>query len=263
VWRVRASWATRQSPKPLNTPEDTVEAPASPGENFSGELRAQRPFRVSTVMSHDTNRNSSPRPAAFETLEGRSLMSATFVTAGSISLLKDGVVTVQGSSYLDHLVVTLNTKGTATTADDLVNFELTTPESPFDKKAYQLVSASKLKKVVFYGRQGSDTFLNSSNADSWVLGGDGNDLLVGGYGNDFLLGQAGNDKLYGQVGIDTLLGGNGNDYLDTFRGYKPSPFGFTPGNDAEIAYGGDGQDAFRVHTFDVTDKKFGEVEINF
>jgi Ca2+-binding RTX toxin-like protein len=190
-------------------------------------------------------------------------MSATFVKEGSISPLNNGVITVQGTSYLDQLEVTLNTKGTATTADDKVEVRLTTPESAFIKNHYRSFGASQLKKVVFYGRQGSDTFLNSSKADSWVLGGDGNDLLVGGDGNDFLLGQAGNDKLYGQSGIDTLLGGNGNDYLDTFRGYKPSPFGFTTGNDAEIAYGGDGQDSFRVHTFDVTDRKFGEVVINF
>lgn len=193
--------------------------------------------------------------AVVEPLEGRSLMSATFVTDGSISFLTNGVVTVQGTDYNDKVDVTVDKKGTESTADDRVLIVLNTPSSTLAETRYREVAAPQLKKIVFYGRASNDTFINRSVAASHVLAGGGNDTVVGGAGNDFLMGQDGFDNLYGQGGTDTLLGGNGNDFLDAYRPYNYKGSGYQTPQGGETVFGGDGLDTFRSGKGDVTDRK--------
>ncbi len=71
-------------------------------------------------------------------------------------------------------------------------------------------------------------------------GGDGNDSLEGGAGNDTLLGGAGNDTLLGGDGPDTLDGGIGADVLEGGAGNDTVRLGVD--SDADLAYGGDGDD---------------------
>jgi hypothetical protein len=81
---------------------------------------------------------------------------------------------------------------------------------------------SGVKKIVFNGGNGDDSFTNATNIPCTANGGNGNDVLRGGSGDDFLVGGYGDDQLFGNDGNDTLWGsgdadvlwgGNGDDIL--------------------------------------------------
>jgi hypothetical protein len=71
-----------------------------------------------------------------------------------------------------------------------------------------------VKRVIFVGGPGDDSFTNNTDIPCIANGGAGNDTLTGGMAADKLIGGAGNDVLSGGTGNDTLLGGAGNDSLD-------------------------------------------------
>jgi hypothetical protein len=104
----------------------------------------------------------------------------------------------------------------------------------------------QIKKVVFFGRGGNDTFFNGTDIPMYAEGGGGHDKIWGGRGNDviwggngtggkgdgnvdILFGGAGNDAINGEGGDDRISGGEGIDAL----------FG-SSGND--LIYGGDDMD---------------------
>jgi Ca2+-binding RTX toxin-like protein len=104
--------------------------------------------------------------------------------------------------------------------------------------------AARVTGIVFYGREGHDSFQHGTALTCWQYGGTGNDSLVGGYGVDVLLGEGGNDFLYDSTeSADWLYGGAGNDTLQA--GY---------GNDMLIA--GDGDDRLEGHNG--ADRLWGE-----
>ncbi len=74
-------------------------------------------------------------------------------------------------------------------------------------------STSSVKKVLFYGGAGADTFTNATAYKAVAHGGAGADTLTGGSNADVLYGDEGNDTLYGGPGRDTLYGGPGNDRM--------------------------------------------------
>jgi uncharacterized protein YkwD len=92
---------------------------------------------------------------------------------------------------------------------------------------------SDVRKVVFHGYEGNDTFRNDAKRNSEAYGGAGHDyldgstgydLFFGGGGNDILDGNSAGDHLYGMSGDDRVYGGPGNDWAfggagsDTVRG---------------------------------------------
>jgi Ca2+-binding RTX toxin-like protein len=72
--------------------------------------------------------------------------------------------------------------------------------------------------VFFDGRDGDDSFTNSTSLRSKAYAGNGNDTLEGGSGADVLSGGNGEDRLQGREGNDTVHGGNGNDWMDGWTG---------------------------------------------
>ena len=90
------------------------------------------------------------------------------------------------------------------------------------------------------GGSGNDTLLGDTGDDS-LSGGDGDDSLRGGDGRDTVLGGAGNDVIYGDLGADVLAGGAGNDTLYGGAGDDVITVGA-----GDLAYGGDGDDLFRI-----------------
>jgi Ca2+-binding RTX toxin-like protein len=101
---------------------------------------------------------------------------------------------------------------------------------------------------VIYGGDGDD-FLYGYGGPDLIYGEAGNDVLRGNDGDDHLRGGDGSDRLFGEAGIDRLYGENGDDRLDT-------------GDDTdsgEIAYGGNGWDAFKYRPGDQTDRLFFEL----
>lgn len=170
----------------------------------------------------------------FETLERRMLRT--------VHLGADGVVVIDGTANDDVALVVVDTRGTASAADDKVRVDL----GHGGVGVTFVYDLDDVSAVQFYGNDGDDEFRNSTvclSSDAW--GGEGNDTLAGGArsdrfwgqdGNDRLLGNGQNDSLYGGSGTDTLSGGSGSDRLD--------------GGDDNIddrLTGGSGADTFITH----------------
>jgi hypothetical protein len=122
--------------------------------------------------------------------------------------------------------VTLSASGQllihGTAGDDTVSISV----NPHAKSRLQVVydgqqytfGARRVKKIVFDGGAGNDSFTNNTAIRSVADGGPGKDTLVGGTGNDTLMGGAGDDTLLGRGGNDLLEGGTGKDVLRGARG---------------------------------------------
>ena len=148
------------------------------------------------------------------------------------------IVTVLGSdAHNDTVVISLNTRGTPSPADDMVNVQLRNVGNTAAQ--FSLASVDRIfarvyggddtvnnqspVKLTAYGDAGSDVLLGGSGSDS-LIGGTENDFIDGRLGNDTIWGQEGSDALFGDDGSDTILGGAGIDYI----------FG---GNDDDYLYG--------------------------
>jgi Ca2+-binding RTX toxin-like protein len=111
-----------------------------------------------------------------------------------------------------------------------------------------IVTLSETEKVgvQFYGGNGNDVVLGSSNADrirgdagiDRLSGGSGGDTLWGGDGNDTVDGGNGADRLYGNGGNDTVLAGSGNDTAFGYAGHDR----IYGGNGNDFLDGSDGND---------------------
>lgn len=177
--------------------------------------------------NHKSDRRS------FESLEDRRLMAV------NILLTKAGIVKLNGNSDNDYVVVSIDKKGTTSTADDRLTVKVTSSNaggSASTSKSYKL---SSVESIEFHGNAGNDTFKNYTSIKSLAYGGSGNDALLGGNnadkiyggeGNDYVDGRLGNDKIYGDAGNDILAGDKGDDLIHAGLG-----------ND--YLYGGDGRDS--------------------
>ena len=163
-------------------------------------------------------------PQSAESLENRSLLSATVLLIGTelnISLVRDEAVRI--SSLAGNLVVQTGTSGGVL----IPTTSIGTPSS----SAIQTI-------LITGGDEANDIDLNgvlavdfTSLSSISVNAGNGNDTLTGSPDfNDSLFGQDGNDSIIGQGGIDTLEGGDG---ADTING----------GTGADLINGGDGSDS--------------------
>ncbi len=165
-----------------------------------------------------------------EELGGRALPSGN-----PVHLAAGGVLIIHGTPGNDTATVGLD----GTTANQLdVAFNGT--ETTFD------LTKVTVKKIIFQGGAGDDSFTNSTGirtlaqggaGDDTLIGGSGNDTLIGGAGNDALQGGEGNDQENGQAGNDTESGGAGNDTLIGGAGNDAEDGG--AGNDTVQGNGGD------------------------
>ena len=212
------------------------------------------------------------RQFSFENLEGRRLMTvnpllgaaygptppAVFsqpTSEGTITFNSStGKITATGSATrAEHISITLDNRGTASTADDVVTVSIYNGGLPVQLS----VKPSLLKEVDISFGSGDNLVDNQTsvsmnvhagNGNNTILGGSGDDYLMGGNGNDYIdgrggddmiYGMGGNDVLFGDDGDDTLLGGNGDDVL--FGGNGVDHLYGEAGNDH--LYGGAGTDA--------------------
>ncbi len=107
--------------------------------------------------------------------------------------LFNGVLTVEGTSGADNIVVTQS--GSTIFA------------------LGQAFDANAINKIVITGQGGDDYLRDNTTKTSFIYGGFGNDTIYGGLGNDKLYGGAGDDTLFGGRGNDVLWGGTGTDTL--------------------------------------------------
>jgi len=86
-------------------------------------------------------------------------------------------------------------------------------------------------------------FADGGAGNDTIFGEDDDDTLIGGDGDDFLDGGIDEDSLTGGNGSDTGIGGQGDDFID-LSGFleEPDSTDPNPGNDRDLAEGGDGDD---------------------
>jgi len=136
-----------------------------------------------------------------------------FSFSGGVMTLNIGPLAGSRNASIDHTDgnevynITLDTKGTDSTADDDIVVEA------FNQTQRQ--KASDVTRIVGNAGAGNDSIIVDDRimAQVSLTGGVGDDTLDGGGGNDFLDGQDNNDLLVGAGGNDTLLGGSGDDVL--------------------------------------------------
>ena len=176
-----------QAPRQRATPVDSAPG-ARPGAALSAAAAAARP-------------GAGPG-AAFETLEGRALMSAV--------LFADGVLTLNGDEARSNILRVDYNGGKNVTA--------------IANGVYRSVPRNLVASVQITGGGGIDririgrmltapTTINCGPGNDNVLGGGGADVVYGGDGNDVITGRAGRDKLIGGAGYDTLMGTRGIDLM--------------------------------------------------
>jgi len=161
---------------------------------------------LKTILGRNTRRftTGTPRPAArrgrleLESLETRDLMSASAIGEA---------LHVEGTSGNDTVRVSNFTDGFG------IRYYKVEETGASGNNAVSLFNANLVKKLIFNGGDGNDSFVNTTSLQTTAYGGNGNDSLIGGNGNDFLFGGAGDDTLYGGSGNDFLKGDSGNDFL--------------------------------------------------
>jgi PKD domain/RTX calcium-binding nonapeptide repeat (4 copies) len=222
-------------------------------------------FGVATRLKHKARKTAQICLAAFETLEGRTLLS----TAQGVTL-SNGVLTITGNA----------TTGSSLTAN-LVNSGKSIDASADDAHA-MTVPLSSVKSIVITGGSGGDyifvdqgitlpvTISGGAGNDSvrggggsntitegdgnvWVNGrgatnhitvGNGNDTVLGGGNVDTITAGSGNDSLDGSAGNDSITSGNGNDSITGDSGNDT----IVAGNGKDVINGGLGNDNLTVGT---------------
>lgn len=190
-----------------------------------------------TALSRNGVRRKCPRhriTPSHEGLEARAMLDAGIVLDATVNTL-----IITGTQSTDSAIVSIETRGTETPYDDMVRASLLykqpgvgdraivhsealwslawlPPRRPSDPPVATHIT--RVRKVVFLGLEGNDTFQSNSALDCTARGGPGNDWLIGGRGYDRLEGDLGNDTLQGGVGNDVLDGGEGDDTLDGGEG---------------------------------------------
>jgi Ca2+-binding RTX toxin-like protein len=135
-----------------------------------------------------------------ERLEDRQLLAGGITSAA-------GIVTIEGTPGADVAhVVQHGTK---------IVIDLTTPDGA---TAVRTFKRSQLRRVVFQGGDGNDTFINRSTVKATAIGGNGSDFFRAGKSGDTLLGGSGDNTLIGGSGHDRLVGGPSADVIIAGKG---------------------------------------------
>ncbi len=160
----------------------------------------------------------------FESLERRTLLS---------SVLKDGILTVQGTNNDDTIQITQE-KG----------YIIVT----FDGTVTRAIHEKNVREIHLFGGKGDDR-LSAGSITSPIpcleVGGDGSDTLIGNAGNDTLIGGNSDDRITAKDGTDIDFSGFANDTIQA-------------GGGSDIIYAGQ----FNNPTGTATDKKSTE-DIDF
>ncbi len=127
--------------------------------------------------------------------------------AGSVELLDDGTLRIDGTGFSDDVVVELE-------GGNLVARLEGGDDTTTDDDIYARFDVDTVSRILFTGGDGDDRFVNRTDIDSEAHGGDGDDTLVGGAGDDALFGDRGRDRIRGRRGNDSLRGGLGRDRLE-------------------------------------------------
>ena len=187
---------------------------------------------ISPLYKSSRKRGRAPRGLRFESLENRTVFSATaFVDNG-------GVLQIQGTTDDDEIIVRAYSPDGWASPSQLFNLRSSnlevrrssqlenvldqTPIGQVVPSQFEvLINGERLglfsdpRAIVVDSLDGND-FAAVRDFDGKVAlrGGNGNDtLLYAGQGNCLLEGNAGDDKLFTDVGADLLIGGEGNDSL--------------------------------------------------
>ncbi len=177
---------------------------------FRGQKFAMKPTQERTRHG-GRPRRPGPISSALEGLERRDLK------AGNITFNPFTGIVIEGTAANDVAQVFINNQGdlnpyndkvVATLADQFGNVNVRLAVNLYEGYSRNVPSIS------FYGYEGHDSFINTTDIVSYGYGGTGNDYLAGGGANDYLNGGDGNDYLVGNGGNDNLAGEAGNDYLN-------------------------------------------------
>jgi Ca2+-binding RTX toxin-like protein len=203
------------------------------------------------TMKSRKSTTTAPRGAAFESLEGRQLFSASLFA---------GTLTVNGSAGNDVIQVSRSVGPLFDRLDVIENGFVTGSFATGSVSSIQMYGNAGNDVMAvgggvgavymnggdgndyLYGGDGSDT-LDGWNGDDYISGGNGNDSLWGYAGNDQITGGAGNDSCMGENGSDTITGGAGNDNL---YGGNDNDYFFACDGTGDYIDGGAGWDTAQV-----------------
>ncbi len=152
-----------------------------------------------------------------ESLEGRTMMSASPLTVGE--------VTVNGGTQLQI---------TGTVGNDKINVKQTNKGLVIDNGAgWSATYNHSYKSISVHGANGNDVITIDASVKTNVA-------LYGGTGNDTLNGGSGNDTLYAGNGVDVLNAGAGNDLVIDVNS-----------TGIDHITGGAGEDSFWIKNIDI------------
>ncbi len=127
--------------------------------------------------------------------------------AASVSVTSNGVLQISGTDYGDTVSVSLQA------TDFLTPYFNTNYQVQMNGTTYLVNAMSVTSHLVnFFGRGGTDTFVNNTFLDTNAFGW-GDDTFTGGSGVNHLYGGSGNNVLTGGSGFSYLYGGSGSNVL--------------------------------------------------
>ncbi len=196
------------------------------------------------------SRASRSLPRSVESLEDRSLFSASVLLVGSelnITLVRDEAVRI--SSVGGNLVVQTGTSGgvltptanIATTSASAIQSILITggdEASEIDLSGVLAADFTSLTSIVVDAGNGNDTLTGSPDFADSLFGEDGNDSISGSGGNDTLDGGDGADTITGGTVTDSIRGGDGADSITSGDGADS----IEAGNGSDSVDAGNGDD---------------------
>jgi hypothetical protein len=222
-------------------------------------------FDVATRLKRKSRKTAQIRLAAFETLEGRTLLSTTQGVT-----LSNGVLTITGNATAGcSLTANLVNSGKSVDASADNSHAMTVPLSSVKSivinggsgNDYIFVDQNITLPVTISGGAGNDSVrggggsntITEGNGNVWVNGrgksnhitvGNGNDTVLGGGSVDTIVAGSGNDTIDGSAGNDSITCGNGNDSVTGDTGNDT----IVAGNGKDIINGGLGNDNLTVGT---------------
>ena len=145
------------------------------------------------------------RPAGFEPLESRQMMSRTL---GSLVKLPAHMflapIMVNGTQGNDLITVSYSNNPT-------MGPRVTVRVNPSFENPGYIVFPKPGQGVQINGLGGNDRITYSGGLGANIYGGEGNDTIKGGHGSDYIAGENGMDVIDGGLGSDFMSGGAGTD----------------------------------------------------
>lgn len=214
---------------------------------LKGTFMSIQTRRAAKQFAHSQRPGRLAGVAGLESLESRTVLSAT--------LMVDGTLLLVGSAQADTIVIEARPAdgrvaitGIPDVANGTIfdNVRRVQVEAGSGNDSVSVLGSAKSldgakMRFTMFGGNGNDTLsgsgavddLRGGNGGDTIFGKGGADLISGGNGGDFLAGQRGNDLIEGGNARDTLLGGPNNDVL-------------VGGNGDDLLRGGGGEDTLRA-----------------